>query len=70
MSKKYNYIEDDFELDKYKEEFSKTVEENYYQKNKIKFSIAYLFVMIASVAIAFFLYGLLQDWINILTGMS
>lgn len=69
MDSKYSFIEDDFELDDFQQEFGKTVEANYYEKNKLKFGLVYFLIMLASVAIAFFLYGLLQNLISSLTGI-
>jgi hypothetical protein len=70
VKKQISFIEDDFELEKFKEEFSKTVGENYYKKNKTKYNVLYFFIIIASVGIAFVVYTLIQNYINTLTGIG
>jgi len=67
MNDKREFIEDDFNLDDFHQEYSKRVEEHYYEKNKAKFNLLHFLIMMASVAVAFLLYTVLQNYINTLT---
>jgi hypothetical protein len=67
MDKNREFLEDGFNLDEFHEEFGKIIEEHYYKKNKVKFDLLYFLIMLASVAVAFLLYTVLQNYINTLT---